>query len=356
MNIVALARGAIERGAIQKFGELSPFLNLLQKSRLKTVVEIGTAKGGTLWALCQIADPKATIVSIDLPGGPFGGGYTKKTQEVFKTWRKPGQRIHFFRLDSHNAATKIALRRILGKRLIDVLLIDGDHTYAGAKQDWEMYSPLVRKDGLIAFHDILHHPAAPSCQVEVVWKEIKPKYWTTEIKDLSQPTWGGIGVVKFRRKPDKKHKELRGLLLDFNPIPKKQDGFTGVGNRTHPNVDIVADFEKFPLPFVDDSCHIIIANYMLQKIKPWLMIPFMDELWRIIKPGGQVAFAVPYPGSPAFYADPLNVNPCSELTFLYFDPNYPAYAQYEPKPWEIVRGAPQWAVGGNLEIVMRPIK
>jgi hypothetical protein len=38
------------------------------------------------------------------------------------------------------------------------LFIDGDHTYEGVRRDFEMYSPLVRKGGIIAFHDIYPGP------------------------------------------------------------------------------------------------------------------------------------------------------------------------------------------------------
>jgi predicted O-methyltransferase YrrM len=37
----------------------------------------------------------------------------------------------------------------------DFLFIDGDHTYQGVKQDFQMYSPLVKKGGIVAFHDIV---------------------------------------------------------------------------------------------------------------------------------------------------------------------------------------------------------
>jgi hypothetical protein len=31
--------------------------------------------------------------------------------------------------------------------MVDFLFIDGDHTYEGVKKDFEMYSPLVRREG-----------------------------------------------------------------------------------------------------------------------------------------------------------------------------------------------------------------
>ncbi|MFN6069283.1 MAG: class I SAM-dependent methyltransferase, partial [Pseudanabaena sp.] len=44
--------------------------------------------------------------------------------------------------------------KVLNGDKIDFLFIDGDHTYEGVRQDYEMYSPLVQKGGYIAFHDI----------------------------------------------------------------------------------------------------------------------------------------------------------------------------------------------------------
>lgn len=36
---------------------------------------------------------------------------------------------------------------------IDFLFIDGDHTYQGVLTDWLLYAPLVKRGGIIAFHD-----------------------------------------------------------------------------------------------------------------------------------------------------------------------------------------------------------
>jgi len=38
---------------------------------------------------------------------------------------------------------------------IDMLFIDGDHSYAGVKRDWELFSPFVVPFGVVVFHDTL---------------------------------------------------------------------------------------------------------------------------------------------------------------------------------------------------------
>ncbi len=200
MNARSLANTAIKKGAVQKISELSALISLLKRRRLKTIVEIGTSQGGTLYAWCKIAQPDAMIVSIDLPGGPFGGGYKQKDIRRFKRYKKKKQELYFLRRDSHKHSTKRELMKRLKGRKIDLLMIDGDHTYKGVKKDWQMYSPLVKKNGIIAFHDIIFHPKVPECKVHKIWNEIKDRYKHTEfIKDREDDCgwgqWGGIGII-----------------------------------------------------------------------------------------------------------------------------------------------------------------
>lgn len=40
-------------------------------------------------------------------------------------------------------------------RQIDMIFIDGDHSYEGVKRDWELFVPHVREFGVVIFHDTL---------------------------------------------------------------------------------------------------------------------------------------------------------------------------------------------------------
>lgn len=203
MNSRKLAKIAIKKGAVQKVTELSSLISLLKRRKLSTVVEIGTAKGGTFYAWCKIAKPDAVIISIDLPGGPFGGGYPKGDIKKFRTYKRKNQRLFFLRKDSQNRDTKKELMTITKDRKIDFLFIDGDHRYSGVKRDWKLYSPLVKRNGLIVFHDILFHPEVPECKVDKLWNEIKTNYRYKEIIDRDDDRgwgqWGGIGIIYYAR-------------------------------------------------------------------------------------------------------------------------------------------------------------
>lgn len=180
---------------VQIFDELLNLAKITYKLRPKNILEIGTAKGGTLFVFCRISLPNATIISIDLPGGPFGGGYPIYRTLLYRAFVKPGQRIHLIRADSHDPRTLEKVKEVLKGELLDVLFIDGDHTYEGVKRDFEMYSPLVKRGGIIAFHDIVSGPPENVGGVPKFWNEIKHGYDYLEIvKDWTQNGYG-IGVV-----------------------------------------------------------------------------------------------------------------------------------------------------------------
>lgn len=208
-----LGRQAQAHGAIQKLGELVPLIRLLrEREPSRTVVEIGSAKGGTFWLWCQLAAEDATLVSIDLPGGDLGGvdmelvrqtgadRYGKRNLERMAGYARPGQTVRFIQADSQTEQTRNRLLASLDGRPVDLLVVDGDHRYEGVKRDWELYSPLV--DGLVVFHDILPHSRGGS-EVDRLWAEVRAGRDVLEFsvpdEDWGWGSWGGLGVVDLTR-------------------------------------------------------------------------------------------------------------------------------------------------------------
>jgi predicted O-methyltransferase YrrM len=160
------------------------------------VMEIGSCRGGTLFIFSRLSDPEATVVSLDMPNGSFGGNGTYAFQDqIMRLLPQRKQKLHLVRHDSHSSETKEAITRLLAGRQLDFLFIDGDHTYDGVRQDFEMYSPLVRTGGLVALHDIAEHPAESECQVSRFWNEIKNRYSHQEVIADPKQGWAGIGVL-----------------------------------------------------------------------------------------------------------------------------------------------------------------
>ena len=174
LESVQIARGSLARGAVQKRSEFAPFLATVLKRRPKTVVEIGRAAGGSLWALCRAAASDATIVSVDLPNGPFGGTEAS-ADDVSRLdgYAQPRQSLYLIEANSHDPETVSRVRDLAPR--IDLLFIDGDHSYEGVRADFEAYAPLVPEGGLVALHDIAPGPTEAVGGVPRFWQELCAK-------------------------------------------------------------------------------------------------------------------------------------------------------------------------------------
>ena len=120
----------------QQRQEVAALARLVEERAWRSIVEIGRADGGTLYLLANAAPPGSLIVSVDIADvGPA----TRFQLSRFA----PGRRVEIVTGDSGAQATLDRAREILGPRSLDFLFIDGDHTYAGVRRDYELWSPLV---------------------------------------------------------------------------------------------------------------------------------------------------------------------------------------------------------------------
>lgn len=176
--------------------EVIEFLKIVQNNKCKNILEIGTAKGGTLFLFSKILPQNSIIISIDLPKGAFGGGYSIFRILLFQSFKQKNQKMFLLRGDSHQNVIYEKVKEILKGEKVDLLFIDGDHTYNGVKNDFKMYKNLVKKDGLIVFHDITSHIFDEKVEVFKVWNEIREKYETVEIQFKSEKGSYGFGIIK----------------------------------------------------------------------------------------------------------------------------------------------------------------
>jgi cephalosporin hydroxylase len=187
--------GAVSIAPAQVREEIEALLTLLEADSPRGVLEIGTARGGTLYLLSCVAQADARLASIDLPGGDFGGGSGRLWVPLLKVLPKKGQKLKLLRADSHDSSTLEEVREWFRGATLDCLLIDGDHHFEGVHRDFLMYGPLVRPGGVIALHDIVPGREDRVGDVPRFWELIKTVYPTRElVHDWNQGGFG-IGVV-----------------------------------------------------------------------------------------------------------------------------------------------------------------
>ena len=143
----------------------------------------------------RIASSDALIMSIDLPGGKFGGGYPSWRVPLYKSFAIYNQKLNLIRENSHARSTFEMVEKMLEGNKLDFLFIDGDHSYDGVKADFERYSKLVDKDGIIAFHDIFPGLLESVGGVPRFWNEIKPNFRHQELIKNLQQAGCGIGIL-----------------------------------------------------------------------------------------------------------------------------------------------------------------
>jgi len=148
-----------------------------------------------------------------------------------------------------------------------------------------------------------------------------------------------------------------GVRIDLGCGEAKQAGFVGVDVRSLPGVDIVQDLEEYPWVIPDECAELVIASHLVEHINPAKggFLKFMDEVWRILQPGGQFMIAAPYAGSPGYWQDPTHINPVTERTWAYFDPldvqtGGQLFHIYHPKPWKILHNT--YEMIGNIEVAL----
>jgi predicted O-methyltransferase YrrM len=188
--------GRVAITAWQVRSELGRLLGTVASEQPRTVLEIGTALGGTLFGFAQVAAPDAVLVTVDLPEGRFGGGYYPARSFLYRRFARAGQSIHLVLGDSHNAQTLARVQELLAGRPVDVLFVDGDHSYEGVHADFELYGPLVRPGGLIAFHDIVPGDENLVGGVPGFWGEVKRSHETAEYVESWDQEAYGIGLVR----------------------------------------------------------------------------------------------------------------------------------------------------------------
>lgn len=80
--------------------------------------------------------------------------------------------------------------------------------------------------------------------------------------------------------------------------------------------DLTCNFETDNLPNLDNSVDYIIAKHLVEHI--WHRDRFMNECWRVLKPGGEMYIETPTAGTVAYWKDPTHVSGWIPQTFRYY--------------------------------------
>lgn len=115
-------------------------------------------------------------------------------------------------------------------------------------------------------------------------------------------------------------------------------GYKCYGVDIHPFEDVkVADLALEPIPYEDDSFDLVTAHQFiehipkvlyvlnrqtLRQVKRQPIIELLNEVYRVLKDGGEFHFDVPAAGTPQYWGDPTHVSEWCEDSINYYSGDY----------------------------------
>ena len=176
---------------IESWHGLIPFaFYLMESHHPKIFVELGTHKGDSYCAFCQAVEEfklSCTCYAVD---NWQGDSHSKiYSSDIFADLNRYNnlKYINFSRLIKSNFADAV---KTFDNCSIDLLHIDGFHTYDAVKNDFETWSSKLSDRSIVLFHDI--YVTNKDFGVKKYWDELKLTYPTFEL-DFSN----GLGVLAY---------------------------------------------------------------------------------------------------------------------------------------------------------------
>ena len=169
------------------YGHAPFFFWLFDVLSPKCTVELGSANGYTFFVFCQAASSNgSSVYAIDTWRGDVNtGSYGEEIYESVLC----NLGNHFPNVDAFMLRSKFEdAVASFQDGSIDLIFIDGCHTYSAVKSDYEMWKPKMSERGVMVFHDTAVD--AEDFGVLQFWNEISQEYDSIEFKHDH-----GLGVL-----------------------------------------------------------------------------------------------------------------------------------------------------------------
>lgn len=140
---------------------------------------------------------------------------------------------------------------------------------------------------------------------------------------------------------DEYSNEYQYKVLNLGCGKSNPKEFYGIDIQDLPGVDMVANL-NFGIQLSDNTFDLVLAKDFLEHIDMNKRIRIMEEIYRVLKPGGKLTFEVPSTdgNNRGAFADPTHVSFWNEISFWYYlDDKYGKgfRSLYDIKCWFIPR-------------------
>lgn len=171
--------------------------SLIAATEPEKVLCIGSQKG-FIPVICALSCRDNKKGKVDFVDAGFEEGHPKAwSGDGF--WKKVDPQKHFGFLGAKDwintyVMTSKAFSKKYPKREYDYIYIDGDHSYKGVKKDFELFWPRLKKDGYMAFHDVVakgKFEGRYEFGVWKLWEELKKDYQSIQFDQHP-----GLGIIQ----------------------------------------------------------------------------------------------------------------------------------------------------------------
>ena len=126
---------------------------LIKNARPRRFVELGTHRGNSYCAMCQAAEAfhlPAVGTAVDTWDGDIHMNREEGIFDELRTYHDP----RYSSFSTLHRATFDDARRYFSEGSVDLLHIDGTHTYDAVRHDFELWRPTLSERGVVLLHDI----------------------------------------------------------------------------------------------------------------------------------------------------------------------------------------------------------
>ena len=165
-------------------------------SGAKRYVEVGSRDKGNIAWLSERLATDAVIVDVDLKNLPA-------SERKLRQYITPTQSYTMIEGNSVAPETIAGVERALGGEKADLIFLDSSHMYDHFLQEVELYLPLVKRGGLLIFHDALWEGNQHGKGKALAIDRFLPVYCVVMnlpvhrimLRETKADTWGTVGVI-----------------------------------------------------------------------------------------------------------------------------------------------------------------
>ena len=114
--------------------------------------------------------------------------------------------------------------------------------------------------------------------------------------------------------------------LDVGCGIRKQPGAIGLDRNPASRADVLADLDRFPYPFADNSFDRLTAIHVIEHVTD--VIRAMEEFHRLVRPGGVVHIETPHYTDFSSFCDPTHRHHLTTFSFRYFGEDNAGFGYY----------------------------